>query len=69
MRDRSYCTTTLPVIPARQCGAQKYGKVPALVKVWLYVAPAPDVGAVAQLVSVGEQNLLSAVQLLPLVTV
>lgn len=63
------CTTTLPVMPLVQCGMQKYGKLPAVVNVWLYVAFMADGFDVEQLVLLGEQNLPSAVQLLPLVTV
>jgi hypothetical protein len=50
---------------------QKYVNVPACVKVWLYMVPALDAPAVAQFMSLGEQNLLSATPVLgsPLVTV
>ena len=62
------CTMTVPVIPFEQCSEQKYGKVPALVNMWLYVASLADRLDVEQLVLLGEQNLLSALQLSPLVT-
>ncbi len=58
----------VPFIPAPQCGRQKYGNVPFVVNVCLYVAPLFDRGAFAQFVSFGEQNMLSAVQLAPLST-
>ena len=42
--------------------------VPAWLNVWLYMSPTLEVAPLAQFRSLGEQNLLSAVQLLPLVT-
>ena len=42
--------------------------VPAVVKVCSYIVPAPDVAAVAQVVSLGLQNLLSATHAAPLTT-
>ncbi|HTC71431.1 MAG TPA: hypothetical protein VK655_00990 [Solirubrobacteraceae bacterium] len=59
---------TEPVIPAPQCGVQKYENVPAVVKVWVYIAPELEVAPCAQFVSFGEQKALSAAQLVPLVT-
>ncbi len=56
-------------MPKPQWGRQKYENVPADVNVWLYIEPEREVGADAQLVSFGEQNVPSAVQLVPLVTV
>ena len=56
-------------MPDPQCGRQKKLNVPAELKVWLYIEPDMDVGALAQFVSLGEQNWLSGVQLEPLVTV
>ena len=59
----------LPVMFKVQCGAQKYGNVPAVVKVCWYIAPALEVVPEEQFVSLGEQNLPSAVQAVPLVAV
>jgi hypothetical protein len=58
----------VPVIPEPQWGVQKYGNDPAVGNAWLYVEPDVLVAPAAQLVSFGEQNLLSAVQLVPDVT-
>jgi len=37
----AFATVIVPTIPILQCGVQKYGNVPAVLKVWENVAPFP----------------------------
>src|SRR5437762_4960971 len=61
-------TLTTPVIPAKQCMAQKYWYMPACVKVNSYTNPVSLRIPASQFMLSGEQNCQSAVQDVPLVT-
>src|SRR5205823_7425569 len=61
-------TLTTPVIPAKQCMAQKYWYMPGCVKVNSYTNPVSLRIPASQFMLSGEQNCPSAVQDVPLVT-
>jgi hypothetical protein len=61
-------TLITPLIPTKQCKAQKYGYLPGCVKVNSYTNPVSFRIAVSQFMLSGEQNCPSALQDVPLVT-